>query len=1401
MRKSASTLCLFFRKALPAGWCALILYFLCACSPSVEQLQVQAEVDSLNTLAYRYRYKDATRSFALAEQAEAASADYPDGLAEALNHQAYVRYQQMNFDEALCLARRVGELTNNQVELLAADVMQMKICQRISANYDFFVFRNRALRRLARIGEEEHRLDEHLRHRLLYCTTEFHIVSATYFFYLQQPERARVEMGYAHEQLPTPQADTAQWLYARYMTGSGGMYADTEVEIALKEFDDLMSGYTVSRQGGYLYFEGNSLQAMASLLSHPETRSHISRERPGAYTFLCNHYLKLLPETLTPSDDLSEALAMAALNSFIRYNDLFQMACAYRTLGELALYREDYEEALQHFAKALSYVNHHHERYYAADSSELLQLYDERSDSLSVEMQWTLRPDVKTVPEWIAGIREQLSVVYAALNHKAASDFNRNVYLDLLEITRQDKELLNRYEELDADTRRLSLSLWAAVVLLLLFGVGSLLFARRWHKRAEAYAARLRDTLEICRRITASSEVDEARLLASLSPEAVREVQPYLDFAHQNLHYLQEMDEERELLHDERRMAELRIAAGKRKNVENRAKVALVHGITPYLDRIIHEVNRLQKEGCADVSHRLRYIEELAQRIEAHNDLLTQWIRLQQGELSLHIENVPLAPLFDVIRRGHYTFEQKGIRLVVPETTAVCKADRSLTLFMLHTLADNARKFTPSGGTVTLAATETDEYVELSVTDTGCGLSPQDVDTILSSKVYDAGTIGRADGRAAQAKGSGFGLMNCKGIIEKYRKTSDRFRVCLFGIESRVGEGSRFYFRLPRVLLGLLALFLVACTPTSSNHQPNAATSTVSSEQVAPYAEQRARIYADSTYYANIEGHHADALAFADSALQCVNEQLAVLAPSEFFYLPLFSEHRSPQAVEVECASRGLALDYNLLLAVRNEAAVAALALHDWPLYRYNNFAYTQLYKHLSRDNMLETDCRTLEQSRAHRNVALGLILFLALFAPAVFYLFYFRPRLRYRFHLSQVLEVNHSLLALARRPSAVSPEELLLCAWRGLNELHPLSALHLRLVDEEGRALTRFSAGQGRVPREWVDEWTERALHSISPLTLPDAKGYVLPLLVEHEGEGDRLIGTLFFDTTGNATGDTERMMDDLVARYMALLLYQLVVRRRTEQESVEQAEDERRRAQYEEAKIHVQNQVLDNCLSTLKHETMYYPARIRRLVEQLMALSSTDEATPRTVDDLAELVHYYKSVYSLLCAQADRQLSEPNFRRRAVPVSELLADATRYYHARAIKLARSCEWIGTSVSDNLCVQGDADLLHYLLRCLLDGALSAPQSADVSCTLTLTAEEDGDFVRVRLTDSRPAADVDNPADLFTAEARRIPYLICVQIIRLHDLFTNHSGCRLVAETDPSTGGLSVWFTVPRAKN
>ena len=152
---------------------------------------------------------------------------------------------------------------------------------------------------------------------------------------------------------------------------------------------------------------------------------------------------------------------------------------------------------------------------------------------------------------------------------------------------------------------------------------------------------------------------------------------------------------------------------------------------------------------------------------------------------------------------------QKGVELNVKETDAVVRADRVLTLFMINTLADNARKFTPAGGSVVVEALEGDDYVELAVEDTGFGMSADDVRMIRDEKVLDPDRIGQGQ---QKGKGSGFGLMSCKGIIDKYRKTDDLFNVCSFNVESTPGKGSRFSFRLPKGIRRILAVLTVLCS-------------------------------------------------------------------------------------------------------------------------------------------------------------------------------------------------------------------------------------------------------------------------------------------------------------------------------------------------------------------------------------------------------------------------------------------------------------------------------------------------------------------------------------------------------------------------------------------------------------
>ena len=159
---------------------------------------------------------------------------------------------------------------------------------------------------------------------------------------------------------------------------------------------------------------------------------------------------------------------------------------------------------------------------------------------------------------------------------------------------------------------------------------------------------------------------------------------------------MEELAEKYEEISEQLVINKLHLTDNKRKHLEQRAKISLVNGVIPLIDRMLHEIEKLKKGGESDAvqAERYTYIRELTDKINELNAVLTEWIQLRQGKLSLHIESFPIQQVFDIVKKGRMGFHMKGIDLRVEDTKAVVKADRVLTLFMVNTLADNARKFT-----------------------------------------------------------------------------------------------------------------------------------------------------------------------------------------------------------------------------------------------------------------------------------------------------------------------------------------------------------------------------------------------------------------------------------------------------------------------------------------------------------------------------------------------------------------------------------------------------------------------------------------------------------------------------------------------------------------------------------
>jgi PAS domain S-box-containing protein len=189
--------------------------------------------------------------------------------------------------------------------------------------------------------------------------------------------------------------------------------------------------------------------------------------------------------------------------------------------------------------------------------------------------------------------------------------------------------------------------------------------------------------------------------------------------------------------------------------------------------------------GEAERETFLRYIASEAQRLTSIVDTLLSVARLEAGDL--HVELVP-TDLRDVVSEVVTSVQQgaevNGHRFVLhlPDEPLAASADREKLGQILMNLLDNAVKFSPNGGTVTVEAHRRAGRVEVRVVDEGQGI-PEDERERIFSKFH------RADSAPRGQSGAGLGLFIARGLV---RAMGGRIWV-----DSAEGGGSSFAFELP----------------------------------------------------------------------------------------------------------------------------------------------------------------------------------------------------------------------------------------------------------------------------------------------------------------------------------------------------------------------------------------------------------------------------------------------------------------------------------------------------------------------------------------------------------------------------------------------------------------------------
>jgi signal transduction histidine kinase len=186
--------------------------------------------------------------------------------------------------------------------------------------------------------------------------------------------------------------------------------------------------------------------------------------------------------------------------------------------------------------------------------------------------------------------------------------------------------------------------------------------------------------------------------------------------------------------------------------------------------------------------NRIKYVDRIFQSTKAVYNLLDNllnWADTQINSLNLNREKVDLQQtIHDTIILLNENSAKKDLEITsnLSESLYVY-ADANMLSSVIQNLLTNAIKFTPHGGKIDIHLSKTNKKVQVSIADSGIGMSEELVGNIfkIDKSTSRKGTNGE--------RGTGLGLILCKEFITKNKGD--------IWVESKPEQGSTFYFTLP----------------------------------------------------------------------------------------------------------------------------------------------------------------------------------------------------------------------------------------------------------------------------------------------------------------------------------------------------------------------------------------------------------------------------------------------------------------------------------------------------------------------------------------------------------------------------------------------------------------------------
>ena len=248
-------------------------------------------------------------------------------------------------------------------------------------------------------------------------------------------------------------------------------------------------------------------------------------------------------------------------------------------------------------------------------------------------------------------------------------------------------------------------------------------------------------------------------------------------------------------------------------NTKKQDEIGRLAGTINHLGQQLSKIDQLRKDLIANVSHELRtplslirgYAETIRdvsgnspEKREKHLEIIIEETgrlnvivedilnlsQLQSGYIELHKTRFVIKEIVNtVLKRYEVLSQNSDIKIVSQITNDVfIEADEARIAQVLYNLINNAVNHTLAGGIISVKTIELHKTVRFEVSDTGRGISEEDIPHIWD-RYYKADKTS-----SKKTIGTGLGLAIVKGVLEAHQAT--------FGVDSILGKGTTFWFEL-----------------------------------------------------------------------------------------------------------------------------------------------------------------------------------------------------------------------------------------------------------------------------------------------------------------------------------------------------------------------------------------------------------------------------------------------------------------------------------------------------------------------------------------------------------------------------------------------------------------------------